>query len=199
MKKIFVIEHLEPKLWPWCLIEYKNISRIVGKNNLLFTNIKKQNIKKLKNYGEVISKSVKNLSLDNACVLDPEVNKTLSPKEAKKFSYFIFGGILGDNPPRKRTKKELTKYIGNFEKPNKLKNAEIRNLGKEQLSTDSAVYVVKKIIKGKKLANIKFQDSIEIKINSIESVILPYRYPLINGKPNIPKELIKYLKKHPLV
>ena len=190
MKPAFIIEHLEPKLWLWCLIEYKQISKIVGKNHLIFTNIKKSDVKKLGKYGKIIAKSVKELSLPNSCVLDPEAKKLLSTKEAKKFEYFIFGGILGDNPPKKRTKSELTKFI---------KNPEARNIGKEQFSTNSAVYVVKQIIEGKELSKIPFQDSVEIKLNKTESVILPYKYPLINGKPNIPKELIKYLNKNPLV
>ncbi len=38
----FIIEHLEPELYPWCLIEYKHISKIVGKNNLIYTNINKE-------------------------------------------------------------------------------------------------------------------------------------------------------------
>ena len=190
MKPVFIIEHLEPKLWPWCLIEYKNISEIVGKNNLLFTNIRKSDVRKLKKYGDVITKSVKDISLANCCILDPEAKKELSPKEAGKIDYLIFGGILGDNPPKKRTKSELTKFM---------KNSQVRNIGKKQLSTDSAVYVVKQIILGKKLSEISFRDSIEIKINEIESVILPYRYPLINGKPNISKELVRYLIKNPLI
>ena len=39
---IYVIEHLEPKLWEWCEIEYESISKIVGKENLWFTNIKNE-------------------------------------------------------------------------------------------------------------------------------------------------------------
>ena len=63
------------------------------------------------------------------------------------------------------------------------------------MSTDNAVYVVKQIIKGKKLNEIPFQDKAEIKINDVESTILPYKYALIKGKPMISKELITYLKK----
>ena len=166
------------------MIEYKNISRIIRKNKLLFTNIKRRN-NKLKKYGKVIKDSVKYQKLENACILDPQAKKQLTKEEAKNFNYFIFGGILGNAPPEKRTKKELTKFI---------KNAKARNIGKEQLSTDSAVFVVNEIIKGKKLENIKFQDSIEIKINDIESVILPFRYPIINGKPFMSNELVRYLK-----
>ena len=117
MKQIYIIEHLEPRIWSWCLIEYKNIGKIVGKSNLWFTNInsRDKNVKELRRYGKIINKSVKNLDLQNSCVLDPEANKELGPKEAKGIRYFIFGGILGDYPPKKRTKKELTRFIKNSE------------------------------------------------------------------------------------
>lgn len=216
---IYIIEHLEPKLWLWCLIEYKHmsrilgiknnssrilehhqdlrsldrikknleVSRIVGKNNLWFTNINKKDKKKLEKYGKVFSQSIKTMKLANACVLDPNGKKQLSPKESKSFEYFIFGGILGDNPPRARTKIELTKFV---------KNAKVRNIGKSQLSTDNAVFVVHEIARGKKIEQIPFQDGVEIRINKIESTILPYRYPLVKGKTNIPRELVEYLKKH---
>lgn len=185
---IYIIEHLEPKVWKWCLIEYKNISKLVGKNNLWFTNIKPNDKagKELKKYGKVIKQSVRTLSLTNACVLDPETPKTLNPKETKKFKYYIFGGILGDYPPKKRTKVELTQFI---------KGAKVRNIGKEQMSTDNAVYTVKKIVNGTPLKSLKFKDDIEIEINDIESVSLPYRYNLVNGKPFMSKEILAYLKR----
>ncbi len=188
MKCIFIIEHLEQKLWPWCLVEYKHISKIVGKSNVWFTNIKKSDIKKLKNYGKVLTESVKEMALDGACVLDPAASKLLTPKDSKQFNYFIFGGILGDNPPKQRTTPELTQFM---------KGVEVRNIGHEQFSTDNAVYVVKQITEGKNLHEIPYIDSPEITINKIESVILPFRYPLVNGKANISKGIVNYLKKNP--
>ncbi|MBU4086076.1 MAG: hypothetical protein KKB21_00710, partial [Nanoarchaeota archaeon] len=167
MKQIFIIEHLEPELGKWCLIEYKHISKIVRKSNLWFTNIKNnKDKKKLNKLGKVFSESVSRLNLKNSCILDPESSKTLNPKESGKFNYFIFGGILGDYPPRKRTKHELTSKI-NF------KTAK-RNIGKEQMSTDNAIYTVKQIVKGKGLKKMKFQDTISIKINKILTIDLPY-------------------------
>lgn len=184
-KPIFIIEHLEPRVFRWCIIEYKHISSIVGKQHIWFTNIRRGS-KVLEKFGKVIKKSVRDLGLQNACVLDPDADKTLIPSEAGKFDYFIFGGILGDYPPKQRTKVELTPFI---------KNAAVRNIGKEQLSTDNAVFVVNEIIKGRKLEDIKFEDKIEIKIKETESVGLPFRYPILNGKPNISPELITYLKR----
>ena len=184
-KPVFIIEHLEKGISKWSLIEYKNISSFIGKNNLWFTNIKRKN-KSLERYGKIIKNPVKSLSLKNACLLDPASPKTLSPKEAKKFSFFIFGGILGDYPPKKRTKKELTPF---------LPEAETRNLGKKQFATDNAVFIVKEILKGKSISSLKFKNKITIKINDIESIILPFKYCLVNNKPLISKEIISYLKR----
>lgn len=185
-KQIFIIEHLEPELYEWCIIEYKHISKIVGKDNLWFTNINKKDNDKLKKYGKVINYSVKSLKLNNICILDPEANVALNPKDAKQFDYFVFGGILGDNPPRKRTKEELAQF---------LPKAQVRNIGKKQMSTDNAVYVVKKISEGIPLEKIPFQDEIEIHLRKGESAIFPYRYALVKGKPLVSPELIKYLKR----
>jgi ribosome biogenesis SPOUT family RNA methylase Rps3 len=188
-KTIYIIEHLEPEVFPWCLIEYENISKIVGKENLWFTNIKDKK-KELEKLGRVFSDSIKDLKekefdLKKACVLDPEAKETLNSKDKEIFEYFIFGGILGDYPPKKRTKKELTKF---------LPKVKTRNIGKEQLATDNAIYVSKEILDGKKLNEIPFKDEIEIEINNIESVILPYRYVLLNGKPLVSEKLVEYLK-----
>jgi ribosome biogenesis SPOUT family RNA methylase Rps3 len=188
MKQIYIIEHLEPSLFKWCLIEYKNISKIVGKSNLWFTNIKRESkaSRELKKYGKVFEQSVKGMKLKDACVLDPEAKETLTPKNSKACRYFIFGGILGDYPPRKRTKKELTKFI---------ENVKSYDIGKKQFSTDNAVFVVHEIANGTKLQDMEFQNKLEIKTGKYESMILPYLYPLVKGKPNISPELVKLIER----
>jgi ribosome biogenesis SPOUT family RNA methylase Rps3 len=185
MKPIFIIEHLEPKLWPWCIIEYTSISAIVGKNNVWFTNL---NTQKLSNCGRVIKKPVSKLEIDfsQACILDPLAKDTLTPKAAKQYRYFIMGGILGEEKLNGRTKRELTAQFP---------QVHAYNLEIDQFSTDNAVYVTNKIIEGTPISKMPFKDTIEIRMNAIESVILPYRYPLVNGKPRISPELITYLKK----
>lgn len=182
----YIIEHLEPKLSKWCLIEYENISKLVGKKNLIFTNIKESEQNKLASLGKVYCNSISNLNLKNICILDPDSNKTLSPKDKLKFNYFVFGGILGDYPPKKRTKKELTQKI--------TQKIETRNIGKKQMSTDNAVYTVKKILAGIPLKNLPFKYKISIPISKFSSVELPYQYNLINNKPFMSKKVIQYLK-----
>lgn len=180
---VFIIEHLEPKVWKWCFLEYSHISGLVSKKNVWFTNVKSSALSAL---GKVIKKSAVDLGLRNVCVLDPEAKQVLMPGEAKRFDFFVFGGILGDNPPRERTGPELT---------SKMKNVQVRNLGHEQMSTDTAVFVVKQILNGKKLGDLKFQDGIEIETGDGESVILPYKYALVKDKPWVSEELIEYIKK----
>jgi ribosome biogenesis SPOUT family RNA methylase Rps3 len=179
----FIIEHLEPRLYKWCIIEYTHISEIVGKENLIFTNIRENDIKKLEKLGEVYTKSVKKMNFDNSCVLDPFAKKELTSSD--KFDYMILGGILGDEPMKKRTELELTNFI----------DAKVRHLGKKQMSTDTAVYVSKYIVDGGKFSDINFQDEIEIDIREGESIQLPFRYVLKNNKPMLPKGLIEFLKK----
>ena len=185
----YIIEHLEPKLWKWCVIEYKHISQMVGKQNLWFTNVNhlKSGGTKLQKYGKVIKNSIVQVPLSNVCVLDPDAEKILTPADAKRFDYFIFGGILGNEPPQKRTAPELT---FRFKYP-----IETRNIGTKQMSTDNAVAVVQQIVQGKKFDQLPFQDGIEIDLKDGESIMFPYRYLLKDGKPLVSEELMEYLKK----
>ena len=186
----FVIEHLEPELYPWCLIEYKHISRIVGKKSLIFTNIKtKKEQNKLKKYGKVYGNDITDLKLKNICVLSQYSKKTLTAKDKNKFEYFVFGGILGDNPAKKRTNNiiyQLKKHKIIFD---------TRNLGKKQMPTDTAVYVAKRILEGKKLRDLRFVDELEIEINENESVTLPFKYVVDKNKLIINEKLVEYLMK----
>lgn len=188
MNQIYILEHLDKELFPWSLIEYKRISKFVGKDNLWFTNIKEKDRKKLSKFGKVFNESVKLMDLKDSCILDPEAKQTLTPKDKYKFKYIIIGGILGDYPAKKRTEELITSFMPNSEK---------RDLGKYQLSTDNAAYVAHKILSGTELNKIKFIDSPEIQVNKIESVILPFGYPLVNGKPLMSNKIIKHLKKKP--
>ena len=186
----FIIEHLEPELYDWCLIEYQHISKIIGKGNLIFTNIKnKKEQNKLKKYGEVYEKSISQLKLKNVCVLSQYSNKALDKNDKNKFQYFVFGGILGDNPAKKRTDeiiKSLKKYKIKFEE---------RNLGNRQMPTDNAVFVAKKILDGKNINDFKFVDELEIEVNENESVNLPFRYVVDKNKVMVSEKLVEYLRK----
>ncbi len=186
---IYVIEHLEEELGEWCLIEYEHISKIVGAGNLWITNLRGMNGKeKLEKFSKVFDEEAINIigDSDEVGILDPEVEKTLRRSDCFKIKYFVFGGILGDYPPRKRTEKELS---WKFEKARKF------NLGREQMATDNAVYVVSQIVKGRELEDIEFVDGISIKINSILTTELPFKYVKVKGKGLISEKLVKYVKR----
>ena len=165
------------------LLEYIHCSKIVGKSNIIFTNIGEKYRDKLRKYGKVYKESVENLHFKSICVLDPSAKKQLSKTDGKRFKYFVIGGILGDFPRRRRTAKILKKI------------KERRNLGKRQFSTDNAIYVAKEILKGRSLEDFKFKNGIEIPIGKNLSVILPFRFVIKDGKPLLPEGLIDYLKK----
>lgn len=184
----YVIEHLEPALAKWVMLEYHHISKIVGKENLIFTNIKKPSDKaRLDDLSADIKKqSIVELDVARACVLDPMAMVTLSPLDKNKFDTLIFGGVLGNDPMIGRTRKSITSKIV----------VSSRNLGPVQMSTDTAVYVAKQIIEqGKKFNEIPFTDNVEIPIEPGLSIKLPYRYVKIRGEPLMPPGLVAYLKK----
>lgn len=68
------------------------------------------------------------------CLLDPRAEKELAPEDAGAFDLFLYGGILGDDPPRDRTG-ELRKL-----------GFEGRHLGSVQMTTDTAVGVTKIVV-----------------------------------------------------
>ena len=162
---------------------------VLDRVRVIFTDIKHKDLNKLKKYGEVYEKSISKLNFKNICVLSQYSAKTLISDDKNNLEYFVFGGILGDNPAKKRTI-ELTE-----EMKKKGVKFETRNLGEKQMPTDTAVYVAKKILDGKKLEDMKFVDELEIEVNENESVTLPFRYVVDNKKLIISERLVEHLRK----
>ena len=188
MNKKFVIEHLEKSMWPWCKVEYENSAKLISPYKLIVTNVKKGNYSFGKN-SKIERRKFSEFDIDwkRVCVLDPKARKVLKTEDKEKFDYFVFGGILGDEKFNGRTGDELTMKLPS--------EVSLRHIGSKQFSTDNALFVTRMILDGKKLKDIKFENNVEVKINEIESVMLPYCYPLINGKPQISDKLITYLKR----
>jgi ribosome biogenesis SPOUT family RNA methylase Rps3 len=185
MHKI-VIQHLEPELGKWSMIEYKHISKFLGgPERFMITNVKHfPKYQDLQDIATVIHEDVTSLNLENVCVLDPEAQETLTPQEAKNIDYFLFGGILGGYPPKKRTEKELTQFVPS--------HYIVRNIGKYQMPTDSAVFTVNEIAKGRRFEDIEFKDRPEFQISQYETVQIPMRYAVVSGKPLISPELLDH-------
>ena len=108
------------------------------------------------------------------CLLDMRAEKTLEPSDLQEFDVLLFGGILGDHPPRDRTY-VLRKH-----------NYGMRNLGKMQMSTDTALLTCKLILHNKlRFEEIPFIDEPEIfdkNENGVEQsiVIEGFRYIIRN-------------------
>lgn len=186
MKPLFVIEHLEPKMSKWLLYEYTHASQIAGKKHLMFTNVKgKRDAAELYKLGMVEERSaIEIFKPEKVIVLDPNAEQPLKPQDFKGIEAIIVGGILGDNPPKGRTFRLITK---------RFQKATARNLGKPQFSIDGAIYVAKLVSQGTPLEKIRVKKGLTLKLNENAEIYLPYAYPLKNGKPVISRKLIAYL------
>ena len=141
--------------------------------------------------------------LERICLLDPKAPVGLSVCDAglhtsaaaaehtdAPFTHFLFGGILGDDPPRDRT--ASLRQLG----------FPGRHLGSVQMSTDTALGVTKRVVEdglrlglaemdGQRGADaptdgtgaLEFIDSPELHFGRGESVELPYRYLASAGGP----------------
>jgi len=184
-----VVEHLEPKLSAWLLFEYENASKLLGKN-VLFTNVKSRRAReKLRRFGGVERRSVLDIfPNEKLAILDPRAKRALAPRDFDGNTVAVVGGILGEHPPRGRTRAFLA---------SKAPKAKTRNLGHEQFTIDSAVYVTKTIMGGKKISAIPLTRGlilrVKLKPSGVYEVELPYVYPLVKGSPLVSKKLLKYL------
>jgi len=113
------------------------------------------------------------VSPDQVCLLDPKADHELSPHDT--YTHFLFGGILGDDPPRDRTS-EL-RALG----------FPTRHLGPIQMTTDTALGVTKLVVEDKvPLSRIPYKDHPTIVFNRRESVEMPFRYIADRDEPRLP-------------
>ncbi len=204
-----------PSKFPqWALLEYRHMLALTSEasepTKVHFTSLSKASIDDLRkelgeasNYElhtESISTLMKrwNVPLERICLLDPKAPRKLDVSDAARhekpseedrdgpFDYFLFGGILGDDPPRDRTASlRLMGFPG-------------RHLGKVQMTTDTALGVTKRVVedglhlhlppseedastqsafegsRGK--GRLLWVDQPELKFGGGESVEMPFRY-----------------------
>ncbi|DAC72758.1 MAG TPA: hypothetical protein DSN98_03755 [Thermoplasmata archaeon] len=188
MKKqpLLIIEHCEPALSDWLLLEYKHVVKI-WKGNIVFTRVAdKKTAQVLQKLGRIQKKKAKDIFSTKKCiVLDPQAKKPLTPKDCSNADAIIIGGLLGYEKPQGRTKKLISNTSG----------FETRHLGSLQLSIDGAAFVTKAICLGLNLKDIEIASEIEIIHDSVHSTILPFGYPIIANRPVITPGLIKYLNR----
>lgn len=175
-----IIENCE-KPSRWLFLEYSHSIKLW--ENIVFTNIKR-GFKKLKDIAECHEKHFYEIFNGKTVVLDPFAKKELKSNDFKNLDFIVIGGILGDKEFTGKTKKLISEKI----------NCEKRNLGKIQLPIDISVFVAKLIYFGKKLKDIELTTEVDIFLSEGHSIILPYGYPIIDGKVLITPKLVEYLK-----
>ena len=106
----YVVEHLDPELGPWSALEYKSIAAesIIARVKFIISLVRKA----LELPAEL--RAVPGLVVEHrgieaicsekerVCLLDPAAEDELRSEDGEKFDVFLFGGILGDDPPRGR-------------------------------------------------------------------------------------------------
>ncbi|OJJ63267.1 hypothetical protein ASPSYDRAFT_37792 [Aspergillus sydowii CBS 593.65] len=189
-----VVEHLDPELGAWSALEYGCIAReshSAGSKFLLSsvpTSLQMPDDLAATDGLGVEHRSVEEVFADRkskVCLLDPSAKVELNPADGDNFEVFLFGGILGDDPPRDRTS-ELRK-----------KGYEGRRLGPVQMTTDTAVRVTRMVVHDRvPLEEIPYIDHPEIVINEHERTEMPFRYVKdSDGKPIMPKGMLELIKK----
>lgn len=102
--KVYVVEHLDPELGPWSLLEYAAIaeeSRDAGASFCLSSVPEGLSLprKLLDIPGLVVEhrnvEAIYGERNDRVCLLDPAATSELSPEDGERFDVFLFGGILG--------------------------------------------------------------------------------------------------------
>lgn len=200
------VEHLDPELEEWQILEYNCIADESNAQNWEFMLLGLKDVSTAGQLLKIPKACLTNTTVEDlysnddtkdkqkVCLLDPKATQDLAPEDAKLFDTFLFGGILGDDPPRDRTS-ELRKlgFAG-------------RRLGTEQMTTDTAARVTRMVIEGKqRLEDIRYVDRPDIKLpateseregNADESVSMPFRYvKRKDGTPVMPNGMVKLLAK----
>ncbi|MCX8174164.1 MAG: SAM-dependent methyltransferase [Thermoplasmata archaeon] len=181
-----IIENCEEKLSEWLYLEYKHAANI-WHGKLCFTNVREERMYALLSNltSAVFKEHVYELALENLIVLDPLAEKSLEPEDMQKADYIVIGGILGDREFTGKTKRLITEKIKGV----------ARNLGKTQLSIDIAAYVAYQVLQGKRLSEIPLTVEVEIEHPDGHITVLPYGYPIVDGKVLITPGLIRYLQR----
>ncbi|PFH36289.1 hypothetical protein BESB_044810 [Besnoitia besnoiti] len=197
----YLVENIEDEIEQWCSLEYEHICQVVGEDRVVFTNILNSDIPevrkkyKAKFMTDSIGQLKEDLAWEKAVLLDMDAEQTLAPGDAKDFELCVFGGILGNVPSDDRTA-EVRKHD--------LRHA--RNLGPEQMTTNTAVLVTKIVLEDQvPLSDIPFVDDPEIPVDDkgCETVSLPFRYvsksyytkqDADRDTPVLPEGMLDYLK-----
>lgn len=187
-----VVDNMEVRASKWAVEEYVESSRVaksIGAEFYVSGIITPELEALLARRGvELLLDSRSLCNRPDSILLDLWAEKTLDPLEVWGARCFVIGGIMGDHPPRGRTRLLYDKYP----------YAAKRNLGRLQFSVDGAVKMLAKILAGMHVneAEIIYPVSLEVK-GHLGTVIveLPYAYPAESGRPMIAEGVRRLLER----
>ena len=184
---VLVIENCEEKPTDWLLAEYSHSASLWP--GTVFTGARDSEMNAaLAKMGKTVKEDVLEYTGGEGCIiLDHQSPLALKTEDFERARFIVVGGILGYDRPMGRTKKFITSRFGEG------KNV-FRNLGKIQLTIDSAVFVARAIYLGAKIEEIELTSEVEIKWDEVHSTLLPYGYPVVGGKVLITPGLIEILR-----
>ncbi|WP_460126236.1 hypothetical protein [Stetteria hydrogenophila] len=194
MLRNVVVEHLEERATRWLVAEYLEVIKVAREAGLtpFFTNVRDEALAALLEKSGARVDPRPGWSLFNTpytIVLDLEAEKQLEPWELAAADTVVIGGIMGDHPPRGRTRLISFMYT----------DAAKRNLGPHQFSVDGAARVVVEVFKGKRLKDLKIQVGVSFKVNTLQGeieVFLPFAYPVgEDGEPLLSSRVRKLLER----
>ena len=102
-----------------------------------------------------------------AVLLDERSESLLCPEDSGQFQYFLFGGILGNVDELDMDKTKELRDQGYT----------LRHLGKEQMTTPTALAVSHRILQEKiSFEKLEFVDRPEYEVTDSETLVIPFRY-----------------------
>ncbi|RKP01928.1 hypothetical protein CXG81DRAFT_29636 [Caulochytrium protostelioides] len=167
---LYAIEHMEPEVSPWSLGEYHHIIEQIGEKRLILSHIAPAVVpeplrSQCYEVADVPISEHPSFPKSRVLLLDPKATQPLEPSDGADFDVLLFGGILGDDPPRDRTAELRDQGFAT------------RHLGPVQMTTDTAILVSDRVLSGQqRLDDIPYVDNPDIVFNAHESVNMPFRY-----------------------
>ena len=100
--KHYVVEHCEPEIGAWSVLEYVAIaSETTLPNTFTISSVDPTlaaNIPTSLTHLNITTKEVNTLDgivPERVCLLDPSAEQEMTPDDAELFDWYVFGGILG--------------------------------------------------------------------------------------------------------
>lgn len=183
-----IIENREQSLSDWLWAEYSHSAGMWP--GTVFTNVRDAAmLSALQKVGTPVEPDVLEFTGGKGCIiLDHQSPVELTAADFEIADYIVVGGILGYDRPKGRTRKLIT---SRFDSTSNL----FRNLGSVQLTIDSAVFVARAIALGASLGELDITSEVEIKWDEGHSTLLPYGYPIVDGKILITPGIVEILRR----